>query len=49
MVVIHKVGQCHKSFNNFDERYFLEHDVQYLEKLPELHNVLPFLPEKVKN
>ena len=37
-----------------DEGYFLEVDVQYLEKLHELHNDLPFLPErmnieKVKN
>ena len=31
-----------------DERYFLEVDVQYLEKLYELHNYLPFLPEKKK-
>ena len=31
-----------------DERYFLEVDVQYLEKLYELHNYLPFLPEKMK-
>ena len=31
-----------------DEGYFLEVDVQYLEKLHELHNDLPFLPEKIK-
>ena len=31
-----------------DEGYFLEIDVQYLEKLHELHNDLPFLPEKMK-
>ena len=37
-----------KSYNEEgDERYFLEGDVQYLEKLHELHNDLPFLPEKV--
>ena len=31
-----------------DEGYFLEVDVQYPEKLHELHNDLPFLPERVK-
>ena len=31
-----------------DEEYFLEVDVQYLEKLHELHNDLPFLPERKK-
>ena len=31
-----------------DEEYFLEVDVQYLEKLNELHNDLPFLPERMK-
>ena len=31
-----------------DEGYFLEVDVQYLEKLRELHNDLPFLPERMK-
>ena len=30
------------------EEYFLEVDVQYLEKLHELHNDLPFLPERKK-
>ena len=40
--------------NNFerieesDEGYFLEVNVQYLEKLHELHNDSPFLPEKMK-
>ena len=29
-----------------DEGYFLEVDVQYLEKLHELHNDLPFLPNE---
>ena len=28
-----------------DEEYCLEVDVQYLEKLNELHNDVPFLPE----
>ena len=31
-----------------DEGYFLEVDVQYPEKLLELHNDLPFLPERMK-
>ena len=31
-----------------DEGYFLEVDVQYLKKLDELHNDLPFLLEKMK-
>ena len=31
-----------------DEEYFLEVDVQYLEKLHELYNDLPFLPERIK-
>ena len=28
--------------------YFLKADVQYLEKFQELHNNLPFLPERMK-
>ena len=31
-----------------DEGYFLDVDVQHLEKLHELHNDLPFLPERMK-
>ena len=31
-----------------DEGYFLEIDFQYSEKLHELHNDLPFLPERMK-
>ena len=31
-----------------DEGYFLEADVQYPEKLQDLHSDLPFLPEKMK-
>ena len=31
-----------------DEWYFLEVDIQYLEKLHELHNDLPLLPERMK-
>ena len=30
------------------EEYFLEVDVPYTEKLHELHNDLPFLPERMK-
>ena len=36
-----------KSYNeNSDEEYFLEVDVQYPEKLLEIHSDLPFLPER---
>ena len=31
-----------------DEGYFLEVDIQYLEKLHELHNDLSFLPKRMK-
>ena len=31
-----------------DEGYFLEADVQYLQKLHELHNHLPISPERMK-
>ena len=31
-----------------DEGYFLDTDVQHLEKLHEFHNDLPFLPERMK-
>ena len=31
-----------------DEEYFLEFDVQCLEKLREIRNDLPFLPERMK-
>ena len=38
-----------KNYNEgSDEGYFLEVDVQYLEKLNELHNDLPYLPERTK-
>ena len=38
-----------KSYNEeSDEGYFLKVDVQYPEKLRELHNDLPFLPEGMK-
>ena len=40
---------CIKNYNEVtDEGYFLEVDVQYLEKSHKLHNDLPFLPEKIK-
>ena len=38
-----------KNYNEeSDEGYFLEVDVQYLEKLHEFHNGLPFLTERIK-
>ena len=38
-----------KNYNEeSDEGYFLDVDVQYPEKLHELHNDLPFLPERMK-
>ena len=38
-----------KNYNEeSDEGYFLEVDVQYLEKWHELRNKLPFLPERIK-
>ena len=38
-----------KNYNEeSDEGYFLEVDVQYLEKLHKRHNHLPFFPERIK-
>ena len=38
-----------KNYNEeSDEGYFFEVDIQYLEKLHELHNDSPFLPERMK-
>ena len=38
-----------KNYNEeSNEGYFFEVDFQYLEKLHELHNDLPFLPERMK-
>ena len=38
-----------KSYNDEnDEGYFLEANVQYPEKLHDLRNYLPFLPERTK-
>ena len=37
-----------KNYNEeSDERYFLEVDIQYLEKLHELHDDLPLLSERM--
>ena len=40
------------SQKNYNEEsaagYFLKVDLQYLEKLPELHNDLPILPERME-
>ena len=51
--MIKDTSQFNEDFiKNYDEEngegYFLEVDVQYLEKLHALHNDLPFLPEKTK-
>ena len=36
-----------KNYNEkSEEEYFIELDVQYLEKLYEIHSDLPFLPKK---
>ena len=35
-------------YEESDEGYFFEVDVQHFEKLHELHNDLPFLPERMK-
>ena len=38
-----------KNYNEeIDEDYFVKADVQYLQKLHELHNDLPFLTERMK-
>ena len=39
------IENCSEESN---ERYFLEADVQYHQKLLEFHNHLPFLPERMK-
>ena len=39
------IKNCNEESN---ERCFLEVDVQYIEKLHELHNDLPFLSERIK-
>ena len=38
-----------KNYNEeSDKGYFLAGDIQYTKKLHELHNDLPFLPERMK-
>ena len=49
---IEDTSQFNEEFlNNYnkesDKGYFLESDVQYIENLYELHNDLPFLPQKM--
>ena len=39
------IKNCYEKIN---EEYFLEVDVHYPEKIYELHNNLPFLPERKK-
>ena len=39
------IKNCNEETN---EGYFLEFDIQYPEKLHELHNDLLFLPERIK-
>ena len=42
-------GELMNSYNDeSDEGYFLEIDVQYPEHLHNLHNDLPFLPERME-
>ena len=50
---IKDTSQVNKNFikncnEEIDKGYFLEVDVQYTKKLHELHNDLPFLPERMK-
>ena len=47
---INYASQCNEDFikNESDEQYFLEVDIQYPEIFHELHNNLPFLPERLK-
>ena len=41
--------KVYKNYNKeSDEWYFLKIDVQYLEKLHERHNDLPFLSDRIK-
>ena len=51
---VENTSQCSKDFiknynQDTDERYFLEVDVEYTEKLHNLHNNFPLLPEIMKN
>ena len=50
---VEEISQLNEDFiencnENSDEGYFLEVHVQNLERLQDLHNDLPFLPERVK-
>ena len=50
---VEDISEFHESFTKSynaenDERYSLEVDVKYPEKLHNLHNDLPFLPERMK-
>ena len=51
---VEETSQFNENFvKNYNEEsdigYFLEVDVQYPEQLHELHNALPFFPERMKN
>ena len=53
LIKLHHISRFNEDFikncnEESDEGYFIEVDVQYLKKLHELHNDLPFLPEKMK-
>ena len=39
---------CNGCNEESDKRYFLKVDVEYIEKLHELHNGLRFLPQRMK-
>ena len=45
---IEDTSQFNEDFIKSDEGYFFEVDVQYIQKLHELYNDLPFLPERMK-
>ena len=48
-VKIEHSSQFNEGLMRFNDKgYFLEVDFQYLEKLHDLHNDLPFLPEQSK-
>ena len=51
---IKDIYQFHEDFiksyiEEKDEGYYLDADVQYLEKWHDLYNNLPFLPERIKS
>ena len=52
--LVENTSQCNEDFikiynENSDIRYFIEADIQYLEKLREPHNDLRSLSERMKN